>query len=51
MKTYKITLLTPAGLVNVEYNTSQDLAQFEAELTAKYGTFITYKSEEIVTSG
>lgn len=47
MKKYEITLLTAAGLVTEIYTTTQPLEAFEAEMTRKYGQFITYQSKQL----
>lgn len=47
MKTYKIKLMTPAGIVTETYTDSQELTEFEQEMTAKHGTFITLEAQEI----
>ncbi len=45
---YKITLLTQAGQITVNYFDFQPLTAFENEIIAKYGSFVTLKAEEII---
>lgn len=47
MKTYEITLLTPAGIKKEIYKDSQSLNGFENQMKAKYGTFITQSCKEL----
>lgn len=48
MKKYKVFLFTANGLVTVEYCDSQPIAEFEAEILAKYGQFTTLHTQEII---
>jgi hypothetical protein len=47
MKKYKIILLTPSGIKTEIYTDNKPLKEFEAEMLAKYGTFIMHSSNQI----
>lgn len=49
MKAYEITLLTPAGIKKEIYKDSQPLSEFEDQMKAKYGTFITQSCKELIS--